>query len=556
MNWTIFSYLLPYIFSVAISMSVALYAWRRRSVQGAFPYGWVAFSQALWTFGYIFELQSQTLAGKHFWDDFQWLGALIAIYTFPAAILEYAGYRPSSPKRMWILLAIVPGAFLIFLLTPGLHSFVHGPQVLVPGEPFSHLEYDFTPLVIGVEFYDYILFFALLIILIRTYNNAHGLYRMQVALIMAGILVPLLGTGLTLAGIKLSANRDTTPITFAIGNLIIAWGLFRYRIFDIVPIARDTIVENMSDLVIVLDAQDRIVDINLVALNAIEKKAAEVIGQPAVRIFAEWPQLLEEFNDVADKKTQITLSAYGRTYHHEVKATVLRDKQGGTIGRVFVSRDITAHIELKENLQKLNEELEQRVRDRTVELEEAYDITLEGWAKTLELRDKETEGHTWRVTEMTMKLALALDIPYEEFDHIRRGAILHDIGKMAIPDEILRKTGPLSDAERDIILQHPTIAYRLLSPILFLKKALDIPYCHHEKWDGTGYPRGLKGNEIPLAARIFSVVDVWDAIQSERPYKKGWPRPQAIEYLREQAGKYFDPEVVNIFLSLVEEGKT
>lgn len=139
--------------------------------------------------------------------------------------------------------------------------------------------------------------------------------------------------------------------------------------------------------------------------------------------------------------------------------------------------------------------------------------------------------------------------------HIRRGAILHDIGKMAIPDEILRKAGALTDGEKEIVFRHPLIAYQLLSPIAFLRKALDIPYCHHELWDGNGYPRQLKGEEIPLAARLFSVVDVWDAIQSNRPYNKPWPRAQAIQYLREQAGLQFDPHIVDVFLRLVERDR-
>ncbi len=185
----------------------------------------------------------------------------------------------------------------------------------------------------------------------------------------------------------------------------------------------------------------------------------------------------------------------------------------------------------------------------------AYDTTLEGWAKALELRDKETEDHSRRVVELTITLAKAMGIEEEELHHIRRGAILHDIGKMGIPDEILRKRGKLTISERKVIEQHPVYSYELLSSIPFLEKALDVPYCHHEHWDGSGYPRGLKGEEIPVAARIFSVVDVWDAICSDRPYSKAWPREKAIQYLKEESGKYFDPECVSVFLDLVEQGK-
>ena len=205
--------------------------------------------------------------------------------------------------------------------------------------------------------------------------------------------------------------------------------------------------------------------------------------------------------------------------------------------------------------QELNSELEARVTERTAELAEAYDTTLEGWAKTLEVRDRETEGHSRRVTEMTVRLARAMGCSAEDLIHIRRGAILHDIGKMAVPDEILHKHAGLTEEEFRIIRRHPETAYQLLSPIAFLQRALDIPYCHHEHWDGTGYPRGLKGEEIPLAARIFTVADVWDAIQSNRPYNKAWSRARSLRHMKEEAGRYFDPAVVEAFLGLVESGE-
>ena len=224
-------------------------------------------------------------------------------------------------------------------------------------------------------------------------------------------------------------------------------------------------------------------------------------------------------------------------------------------GRIFISHDITALKELEQNLRDLNIDLEKRVRARTYELAEAYDTTLEGWARALELRDEETEGHSRRVTETTLKIARAMELSVEDLEHIRRGAILHDIGKMSVPDEILHKPGKLTAEERIIVQKHPGTAYDLLSPIPFLKKALEIPYSHHEKWDGTGYPQGLKARAIPLSARIFAVADVWDAIRSARPYNTAWPRDKAIAYLIEQSGTHFDPRVVNIFLDLVEKGE-
>jgi PAS domain S-box-containing protein len=187
-----------------------------------------------------------------------------------------------------------------------------------------------------------------------------------------------------------------------------------------------------------------------------------------------------------------------------------------------------------------------------VELSLAYDTTLEGWSKALDLRDRETEGHTQRVVDTTLRIAQSMGIKDEELTHIRRGALLHDIGKMGIPDSILLKPGPLTDEEWVVMKRHPVYAYELIYPITHLRPSLDIPYCHHEKWDGTGYPRGLKGEEIPLSARIFTVVDVWDALTSDRPYRKAWPSKKALEYIREQSGKYFDPHIVEVFMSLIK----
>jgi putative nucleotidyltransferase with HDIG domain len=182
------------------------------------------------------------------------------------------------------------------------------------------------------------------------------------------------------------------------------------------------------------------------------------------------------------------------------------------------------------------------------DLVDAYDATIQGWSHALDLRDKETEGHTQRVTEKALSLARKMNYPEEALVHMRRGALLHDIGKMSIPDRILLKEGPLTDEEWVIMRKHTDFAFELMAPIQYLWPALDIPYCHHEKWDGSGYPRGLKGEEIPLAARIFSVVDVWDALTSDRPYRKAWTHEAAITFIRSQRGKHFDPRVVDVFL--------
>jgi PAS domain S-box-containing protein len=216
----------------------------------------------------------------------------------------------------------------------------------------------------------------------------------------------------------------------------------------------------------------------------------------------------------------------------------------GKPARQVVIRDITDRLRAEAEVRRLYSELVL-----------AYETTLEGWTAALDLRDEETEGHTRRVTEMTLRVARAMGFDEAELVQIRRGALLHDIGKMGIPDAILLKPGKLSEEEWQIMRRHPVYALELLSPIAYLRPALDIPYCHHEKWDGTGYPRGLQGEEIPLAARLFAVVDVWDALRSDRPYRQGWPEERVLEHIRSLSGTHFDPAAVEVFLRVVREVK-
>ncbi|MEW5938432.1 MAG: HD domain-containing phosphohydrolase, partial [Chloroflexota bacterium] len=199
------------------------------------------------------------------------------------------------------------------------------------------------------------------------------------------------------------------------------------------------------------------------------------------------------------------------------------------------------NIRLFEDLQQSN-----------IELTLAYDATIEGWSRAMDLRDEETEGHTQRVTDLTMQLARAMGLSDREIVQFRRGALLHDIGKMGVPDQILLKPDKLTDEEWEIMRRHPQFAYDMLAPIPYLKPALDIPYCHHEKWDGSGYPRGLKGEQIPLAARLFAVVDVYDALTSDRPYRAAWSKEKTLDYIRGQSGAHFDPRVAELFLRLME----
>jgi PAS domain S-box-containing protein/putative nucleotidyltransferase with HDIG domain len=275
-------------------------------------------------------------------------------------------------------------------------------------------------------------------------------------------------------------------------------------------------------------------------------KACEVIGQPLPFItqgkqYELQEQIKEELKGraVSGQETR-RIRKDGSVMDVELWTAPLRDSEGAVIGSVGVMTDITERKKAEQQIQALHSELLV-----------AYDETLEGWSRALNLRDPNTDGHSKRVVDVTINLARKVGIPESELIHVRRGAILHDIGKMGIPDHILLKPGPLTIEEWRVMQLHPVFAYEMLSKIPFLKPSLDIPYSHHEKWNGSGYPRQLKTTEIPLAARVFAIVDTFDALTSDRSYRPAWKRKEALSYIHDQAGIQFDPEVVQVFLETV-----
>ena len=233
------------------------------------------------------------------------------------------------------------------------------------------------------------------------------------------------------------------------------------------------------------------------------------------------------------------------------RLTGLRAGADDFISKPFDRLELQARVSTIVRLNRYRRLLDERrqVERLNSELTVAYDKTIEGWSRALDLRDKETEGHSQRVTDMTMALAHAAGLEAAALSHLRRGALLHDVGKLGIPDGILLKPGPLTEAEWVVMRQHPVYAYEWLWPIEYLRPALDIPYCHHERWDGEGYPRRLRGEAIPLAARLFAVADVWDALRSNRPYRASWPSERVRAYFETEAGAHFDPAVVDLFLA-------
>lgn len=247
----------------------------------------------------------------------------------------------------------------------------------------------------------------------------------------------------------------------------------------------------------------------------------------------------EELHDIPF----IVLSGY------EDERTALDMLKAGAHDFVYKSQMGRLSIAVRRELRAIGDRMSSRIA-----IEKSYLMTVEAWGKALERRDVFTKDHTVRVTDLTLRLAYELGVSSSQFNSIRYGALLHDVGKIGIPDAVLLKRDTLTAEEMSIMKLHPIIAFEMLSPIEFLKDAINIPYCHHEKWDGSGYPRGLLGEEIPIEARIFSVVDVYDAVTNERPYRKPWPEETALEHIKSEKGKSFDPRIVDKFIGMVKNG--
>ena len=240
---------------------------------------------------------------------------------------------------------------------------------------------------------------------------------------------------------------------------------------------------------------------------------------------------------------------------HESRIQGLRAGADDFVTKPYNSMELFARLQtiLRLNRYRRIAEQQDELKALNKQLLVAYNKTIEGWSKALDLRDRETEGHTQRVTDLTMIFAKAVGFSEADLEHVRRGALLHDVGKLGIPDSILHKADKLSAEEWQIMRQHPVYAYQWLSSIDFLEPALSIPYSHHEKWDGSGYPLGKKGTEIPITARLFAIVDVWDALCSDRPYRQAMSKADALEYIRSQSGIHFDPDLTKIFIDLVKD---
>lgn len=350
-------YLTPYIASLCISLAIGTYAWRHRRVAGARYFAFYALFQSSWIFGYIFELANPNLRGKLFWDDFQFIGFLWSGVPIVVFTVVYTGRPAVSIKRLWGWLAVVPTVSLLLVVTNQWHGWVRGQARLVTDKPFDVLHYEFTTALILMSAYVIGQSFYVLWAFARYFKTVQQPYKRQTATIFIGALIPVLGGFATFSGLTLGGQRDIAPVTFALGNIGIAWGLFRYRLFDLVPIARDTVLENMTDGVLVLDLEHRIIDYNP-AFQRLIHLTDSVIGKTTAVAFANWPDLLNRFRPLDKARERIEVQGQDGLVYIDVDLSPLLNQYQQKVGRLIVLRNVTEQVKAQRVLEQQKAELE------------------------------------------------------------------------------------------------------------------------------------------------------------------------------------------------------
>lgn len=352
-------YLIPYFLSCAISLGVGLNAWRRREENAAAPFAWIALSQGATTFGYIFELLSPTIRGKIFWDNLQFVGLVVWPLALLAFALQYTGQKLTRPRLTWFIITFPGFLTLVLVFTDFWHGLIRPNPSLIPGEPFPALVYDFTTTIWVSFFYFLALMGGALIVLLNRLAFPQRLYRAQVLVITIGTLVPVVGLTLTALGIQITFHRDTTPFTYAVSNLIVAWGLFRYQLFDVVPVAREAVIENMADAVLVVDRRGRIIDYNPSARSLLHLPERGVIGSYFASQLGETTRQLPPALLFGTGSTELTLSTEAGEQFFEVHIVPLQTHRGRDLGRLIIWHDITERKRVEQEIHQYAHQLEE-----------------------------------------------------------------------------------------------------------------------------------------------------------------------------------------------------
>lgn len=383
---------IPILTSLILTVAVGVYAWRHRQLPGIRTFVYVLLAEMSWIIGYIFELSSSTLTSKIFWDNFQFIGSMLVPLLLMFFAYEFTGQEKRLPYRTRFILLTPVVLFLLMLYTNPLHGLARTPTArIIPGRPFDTLIYDFTVPMWFSFVYSYLSFLVAIVLFIRNLSRQHRLFRAQTLIILLGFIFPFLGSFPAVIGVLIFGQRDITPYTLGFGNLIFAWGLFRYGLFEITPIARDAVMEFMNDGAIVVDAQSRVVDINPAALVGLEITANDAIGLPISQLLAGQHRLIRLFQSEDPVHEDITFtSPGGRKFILDAFVSPLYDRNRKLIGRLAVARDITEQRQAEEQLHQAYDELELRVQKRTSDLEAAN--------RDLEQKNAELERFTYTVS--------------------------------------------------------------------------------------------------------------------------------------------------------------
>lgn len=575
-------FLLPYLVSALLTGSLAFVSVLKSGIPLARKFSLLLWLQFAWTIFLILETVSPGLQEKILWDNVQFpvsvaSGALL--YLFGWAVTREGQKAPTIPALLLFLPALVSG--ILAFTDPQTHLIRSGIH-LDTGIPFGELVYGYTLADYLLFAWTYGLAAIALYLLLSSYAKAQPRDRRRYRLVIGGFLLPILGALPGVFDLRILGRRDLAPLWFALGSLPIMVAIFRFRLFDIMPLARHVLVDSLGDPLVMYDSDGLILDCNRAFSLLVGKPARHIRGSLLPKVLSAWSedesQILEEVllcSEVGGKGEGRTVSSPGGSESFRVHVSSVPDEVGsarGELCRVAFFRDVTELAGVELRLQAWNTELEGRIVSRIKDLEQEVSrrrsaeeglrrvsekivgsqheilVTL---SEVVENRSPETANHVLRVGEYSRILAQACGLSEEGVGLVADAAPLHDVGKIAVPDSILNKPGALSPEEMAVMQTHTTVGYRILgsSERSIIRAAAVIALEHHERWDGSGYPAGKAGQAISLSGRIVCICDVFDALSTSRPYKRPWELARILDFLRQESGRMFDPGLVEILLA-------
>ncbi|MCF7889780.1 HD domain-containing protein [Candidatus Bipolaricaulota bacterium] len=517
-------------FTIFVLVLTAIYVGRHYPKPGTLPMMLALIAVVFWDLGYLLSLGAEGLSTKIFWTKFQYLGYEFVPPLWFLVIWRYTQHRIRNHRSLLLIFAL-PLLTIAFAWTNQFHGLLWQEAAVHGHLGISVLETGRGPWWLVDTLYSYSLISGGVYLLLRDTIGLPSIYKKQALVLLAGVLVPMAGNLSYLMG--LTHHLDLAPLTFSITGLVFAWGVSRYRLFGVVPVARSKLLDEMNLGTLVMDKEGLLLSVNPAACSVLGCGQAD-IGEPIDELLVDHPKLLDYLRRREKTQEEVAISTGGETSYFDFKLTPLESERGYTSGWLAQFYEITSRVQA-----------EQRLRKVTIE-------TMEALAKTVEAKDAYTREHLDRVEKHALAVAERLDISEKRREQLRFAAVLHDIGKVRVPDGILNKQDGLTDEEYDQIKDHAEAGESIVGQVSYLQQAATIIGQHHEKFDGSGYPKGLKGDEITLEARILSVVDAYDAMRSDRPYRDALPREVAIKELKENKGTQFDPEVVDILLEMIE----